>query len=58
MSKQAAPAATVPRPLHHYTEPDWIEVEGLRVAYRRKGSGEPTLYLHGAASERTEETAR
>jgi hypothetical protein len=58
MSKQAAPAATVPRPLHHYTEPDWIEVEGLRVAYRRKGSGEPTLYLHGAAPERTEETAR
>src|SRR5438034_1210341 len=52
MSEQAAPAATVPRPPHHYTEPDWIEVEGLRVAYRRKGAGEATLYLHGAGFTR------
>jgi pimeloyl-ACP methyl ester carboxylesterase len=49
----AAPsAAAVPRPRHFYTEPEWIEVGGLRVAYRRKGEGEPTLYLHGAGLTR------
>lgn len=37
----------VPRPRHFYTEPDWIDVGDLRVAYRRKGEGEPVLYLHG-----------
>jgi pimeloyl-ACP methyl ester carboxylesterase len=52
MTQTTAPAATVPRPRHHYTEPDWIEVEGLRVAYRRKGAGEATLYLHGAGLTR------
>ena len=45
-------AATVPRPRNFYTEPEWIEVGGLRVAYRRKGTGEPTLYLHGAGLTR------
>jgi pimeloyl-ACP methyl ester carboxylesterase len=44
--------STAPRPRHHYTEPDWIDVAGLRVAYRRRGSGEPTLYLHGAGFTR------
>ena len=49
----AAPAAaTVPRPRHFYTEPEWIEVGGVRVAYRRKGEGQPTLYLHGAGLTR------
>jgi pimeloyl-ACP methyl ester carboxylesterase len=49
----AAPAAaTVPRPRHFYTEPEWIEVGGLPVAYRRKGDGTPTLYLHGAGLTR------
>jgi pimeloyl-ACP methyl ester carboxylesterase len=49
----AAPAAaTVPRPRHFYTEPEWIEVGGVRVAYRRKGKGPPTLYLHGAGLTR------
>jgi pimeloyl-ACP methyl ester carboxylesterase len=48
----AAPAASVPRPRHFYTEPEWIEVGGLRVAYRRKGDGPPTLYLHGAGLTR------
>ena len=49
----AAPAAaSVPRPRHFYTEPEWIEVGGLRVAYRRKGEGPPTLYLHGAGLTR------
>jgi pimeloyl-ACP methyl ester carboxylesterase len=42
----------VPRPKHFYTEPDWIEVGGLQVAYRRQGEGPPTLYLHGAGLTR------
>jgi len=46
-SKQA-----VPRPPNFYTEPEWIDVGGLRVAYRRKGSGAPTLFLHGAGFTR------
>jgi pimeloyl-ACP methyl ester carboxylesterase len=45
-------AAAVPRPTNFYTEPDWLEVGDLRVAYRRKGMGEPTLYLHGAGMTR------
>jgi pimeloyl-ACP methyl ester carboxylesterase len=53
---QTAAASTgatgVPRPRHFYTEPEWIEVGGLRVAYRRKGEGPPTLYLHGAGLTR------
>jgi pimeloyl-ACP methyl ester carboxylesterase len=48
----AAPAASVPRPRHFYTEPEWIEVGGVRVAYRRKGNGPPALYLHGAGLTR------
>jgi pimeloyl-ACP methyl ester carboxylesterase len=39
--------AAVPRPRHFYTEPDWLDVGDVRVAYRRKGLGEPVLYLHG-----------
>jgi pimeloyl-ACP methyl ester carboxylesterase len=37
----------VPRPRHFYTEPDFVDVAGVRTAYRRKGEGEPVLYLHG-----------
>jgi pimeloyl-ACP methyl ester carboxylesterase len=50
----AAPSGgqSVPRPRHFYTEPEWIEVGGLRVAYRRKGQGPTTLYLHGAGLTR------
>jgi pimeloyl-ACP methyl ester carboxylesterase len=49
----AGPAATqVPRPRNFYTEPDWIEVGGLRVAYRRKGDGPATVYLHGGGLTR------
>jgi pimeloyl-ACP methyl ester carboxylesterase len=36
----------------HYTEPDVIDVRGLPVAYRRKGTGPPTLFLHGAGATR------
>lgn len=39
--------AAVPRPRHFYTEPEWLDVGEVRVAYRRKGQGEPVLYLHG-----------
>jgi pimeloyl-ACP methyl ester carboxylesterase len=49
---QAPAAATVPRPRHFYTEPEWIDVGDLHVAYRRKGQGEPVLYLHGAGFTR------
>jgi pimeloyl-ACP methyl ester carboxylesterase len=53
MAQTEAPTqAAVPRPLNYYTEPDWIEVGGLPVAYRRKGTGEPTLFLHGAGFTR------
>jgi pimeloyl-ACP methyl ester carboxylesterase len=45
-------AATVPRPRHFYTEPEWLDVGAVRVAYRRKGAGEPTLYFHGAGFTR------
>jgi pimeloyl-ACP methyl ester carboxylesterase len=50
----AAPSGgrSVPRPRHFYTEPEWIEVEGLRVAYRRKGQGPTTVFLHGAGFTR------
>jgi pimeloyl-ACP methyl ester carboxylesterase len=36
----------------HYTEPEKLDVRGLEVAYRRKGSGPPTLFLHGAGATR------
>ena len=32
--------------------PEFIDVNGLTTAYRRKGSGEPVLFLHGAGSTR------
>ncbi len=36
----------------HYTEPETIDVNGLEVAYRRKGTGPPALFLHGAGATR------
>lgn len=44
--------AAVPRPHHFYTEPEWLDVGDVRVAYRRKGTGEPALYFHGAGLTR------
>jgi pimeloyl-ACP methyl ester carboxylesterase len=35
-----------------WTEPNWVDVDGLLTAYRRKGEGEPLLYLHGAGLTR------
>jgi pimeloyl-ACP methyl ester carboxylesterase len=45
-------SATVPRPRRFYTECNWVEVGEIRVAYRRKGSGEPVVFLHGAGATR------
>jgi pimeloyl-ACP methyl ester carboxylesterase len=36
----------------HYTEADTIDVSGLEVAYRRKGTGPTTVFLHGAGMTR------
>lgn len=36
----------------HWTEPSWLDVDGLRTAYRRKGDGAPLLYLHGGGLTR------
>jgi pimeloyl-ACP methyl ester carboxylesterase len=49
MSEQTV-AATPWSP--HYTEPETIDVGGLEVAYRRKGTGPATLFLHGAGATR------
>jgi pimeloyl-ACP methyl ester carboxylesterase len=51
MSTPAEPA-TPTREWAHYTEPTFDDVDGLRTALRRKGSGDPLLYLHGAALTR------
>ncbi len=42
----------VPKPRNYYTQPQFIDVNGLSTAYRRKGNGEPTLFLHGAGLTR------
>ncbi|HEY1366125.1 MAG TPA: alpha/beta hydrolase [Gaiellaceae bacterium] len=47
-----AEATATPAWSPHYTEPDVIDVRGLKVAYRRKGTGPPTVFLHGAGTTR------
>ena len=42
----------VPHPKKFYTEPQILTVEDIPTAYRRKGTGEPVLFLHGAGSTR------
>jgi pimeloyl-ACP methyl ester carboxylesterase len=37
----------------HWTEPSWLEVDGLATAYRRQGTGPKLLYLHGAGLTRS-----
>lgn len=37
----------------YWTVPEFIEVQGRRTAYRRKGIGEVVLYLHGGGNTRT-----
>jgi pimeloyl-ACP methyl ester carboxylesterase len=42
-----------PRPNWKYwTEPIWLEIDCLRTAYRRKGTGPTLVYLHGAGLTR------
>ncbi|MET9973368.1 alpha/beta fold hydrolase, partial [Streptomyces sp. NPDC006356] len=36
----------------YWTEPSYVDVDGLRTAYRRAGDGPTTLYLHGAGMTR------
>ncbi|WP_020180414.1 alpha/beta hydrolase [Methylopila sp. M107] len=36
-----------------WTEPSFVEVDGLATAYRRKGAGDIVLFLHGAGMTRT-----
>ncbi len=43
---------TVPKPDRYYTPPEFIEVQGIPVAYRRAGKGEPVLFIHGAGYTR------
>lgn len=40
------------KPWPFYTEPDFIDVHGLKTAFRRKGKGEAVVYLHGAGLTR------
>ncbi len=42
----------VPKPTNYYTEPQWIDIEGVPTAYRRKGTGETLVFLHGAGMTR------
>ena len=42
----------IPKPDKYYTEPSFEETLGLRVAYRREGSGEAVVFLHGAGYTR------
>lgn len=42
----------VPRPSKYYTEPSFEEVFGIPIAYRRQGSGEAVVFLHGAGFTR------
>jgi pimeloyl-ACP methyl ester carboxylesterase len=45
-------APTAERDWLYWTPPEWITVDGLETGYRRKGSGEPMLFLHGAGMTR------
>lgn len=42
----------IPKPDKHYTEPSFEETLGLPIAYRREGSGEAAVFLHGAGYTR------
>ena len=39
-------------PWPFYPQPKFEDVRGLKTAYRRKGAGEPVVYLHGAGLTR------
>lgn len=46
------PTPLAERDWAHWTEPSSIDVEGVETVYRRKGTGEPLLYLHGGGLTR------
>ena len=49
----STPESQTPTPSWtHYTEPSFVEVDGLRTAYRRQGEGEAVLFLHGGGMTR------
>lgn len=52
MAIQAITRESVPKPRNYYTEPAFIDVEGVPTAYRRKGTGKPVVFLHGAGLTR------
>lgn len=52
MSSPAASVAAEVRAWAHYTEPLFVDVDGLRTAYRRAGAGETVVYLHGSGLTR------
>jgi pimeloyl-ACP methyl ester carboxylesterase len=47
-----AEATTAAHVSPHFTEPEVVDVRGLDVAYRRKGTGPATVFLHGAGGTR------
>lgn len=51
-SRVVTEPTSVPKPRNFYIAPNFVEVEGLPTAYRRQGSGEPVLFLHGAGLTR------
>lgn len=42
----------VPKPDRYYTPPQFQDIQGIPMAYRRAGQGEPVLFLHGAGYTR------
>lgn len=49
----SSPQAQTEKHGPYWTEPSFVDVDGLRTAYRRKGSGDIVLYLHGAGMTQT-----
>ena len=43
---------SVPKPDRFYTPPQFAEIQGIPIAYRRAGNGEPVLFIHGAGYTR------
>jgi len=52
MAIQTIAREAVPKPRNYYTEPSFLDVEGVPTAYRRKGTGKTVVFLHGAGLTR------
>lgn len=46
------PESVPTRKWRYWTEPSWLTADRAQVGYRRAGSGEPLVYLHGAGLTR------